>query len=45
MTDLTMSNIVIGTCFTKVTDGVDFVDYLVLPRSSTDFATGGTGCP
>ncbi|HEX7699182.1 MAG TPA: hypothetical protein VF403_00585 [Kofleriaceae bacterium] len=46
MTDITMSNIVQGTCFAKVTGVVDyFVDYLVLPRSSADFATGGTGCP
>jgi hypothetical protein len=46
MTDITMSGIARGTCFAQVTGVVDyFFDYLVLPRSSTDFATGGTACP
>jgi hypothetical protein len=46
MTDLTMSNIARATCFSAMTGVVDyFYDYLVLPRSSADFATGGTSCP
>ena len=46
MTDITMSNISRTTCFAQVTGVVDyFYDYLVLPRSSSDFATGGSGCP
>jgi hypothetical protein len=46
MTDITMSSIVRATCFSQVTGVVDyFYDYLILPRDSTGFATGGTGCP
>ncbi|MEP6866515.1 MAG: hypothetical protein ABJE66_38215 [Deltaproteobacteria bacterium] len=46
MADITMSNIARATCFSKVTGVVDyFFDYLVLPRSTSDFATGGTSCP
>jgi hypothetical protein len=46
LTDITMSNIVRTTCFSNVTGVVDyFYDYLLLPRSAADMATGGTGCP
>ena len=46
LTDITMSNIARATCFANMTGVVDyFYDFLVLPRSSSDFATGGTGCP
>jgi len=46
LTDITMSNIAQGTCFAHLTGVVDyFIDYLVLPRTSADFMTGGTGCP
>ena len=45
-TDITMSSIVRTTCMAKVVGVVDyFFDYLILPRSAADFATGGTGCP
>ncbi|MEO8840793.1 MAG: hypothetical protein ABI591_16235 [Kofleriaceae bacterium] len=46
MTDLNMASITRAVCFSAMTGVVDyFYDYLVLPRSSADFATGGTGCP
>src|SRR5262249_54362126 len=46
LTDVTMSGIARATCFSQMTGVVDyFFDYLVLPRSASDFATGGTGCP
>src|SRR6185312_11306802 len=46
LADITMSSIARSTCFSKVTGVVDyFFDYLILPRSTSDFATGGTGCP
>lgn len=45
-TDITMSNITRTTCFSKTVGVVDyFFSYLLLPRSSADFATGGTSCP
>ena len=44
--DITMSGIVRATCMAKVVGVVDyFFDYLILPRSAADFATGGTSCP
>jgi hypothetical protein len=46
LTDITMSNIARATCFSNATGVVDyFYDYLLLPRSAADMATGGTGCP
>jgi hypothetical protein len=46
LTDITASGIARTTCFSNMTGVVDyFYDYLVFPRSSADFATGGTGCP
>ena len=46
LTDITMSSIARTTCFSDMTGVLDyFFDYLVLPRSSADFATGGTNCP
>jgi len=46
LTDITMSSIARGTCFGQMTGVVDyFYDYLVLPRSGTDFNTTGTACP
>src|SRR5439155_503285 len=42
----TMSGIARGTCMASVTGVVDyFYDYLLLPRSTTELTTGGTGCP
>lgn len=44
--DITMSNIMRGTCMAKTVGVVDyFYNYLLIPRSTADFATGGTGCP
>lgn len=46
LVDITMSSITRTTCFGKMVGVVDyFFDYLVLPRSTSDFMTGGTGCP
>jgi hypothetical protein len=46
LTDITASSIARSTCFSNMTGVVSyFYDYLVYPRSSSDFATGGTGCP
>lgn len=45
LADITMSSIKRDTCM-DVTGVVDyFFDYLILPRSASDFDTTGTGCP
>jgi hypothetical protein len=46
LADITMSSIARTTCFGTMTGVVDyFYDYLVLPRSTADFATTGGTCP
>ncbi len=46
LSDITMSGVARNTCLSSVTGIVDyFYDYLVLPRTSADLVTGGTGCP
>jgi hypothetical protein len=46
LADITMSNITQGTCLAHATGVLDyFFEYLVLPRTGADFATGGTACP
>jgi hypothetical protein len=46
LTDIANSGISRATCLGTVTGVVDyFYDYLILPRTASDFSTGGTGCP
>jgi hypothetical protein len=46
LSDITASGIARNTCFSSVTGVVDyFYDFLLLPRQTSDMATGGTGCP
>ncbi|HEY3803652.1 MAG TPA: hypothetical protein VGL61_13645 [Kofleriaceae bacterium] len=45
LTDITQSNIAVDTCLGTLTGVVDyFYQFLIYPRSSSDFSTGGTGC-
>ncbi len=45
LTDITMSGIKVDTCLATLTGVVDyFYNFLIYPRSSSDIATGGTGC-
>ncbi len=46
LADITMSGIARNTCLSSATGVLDyFYDYLLLPRQSSELATGGTGCP
>jgi hypothetical protein len=45
LTDITQSGIEVDTCLATLTGVVDyFYQFLIYPRSSADFSTGGTGC-
>jgi hypothetical protein len=45
LTDITMAGIKVDTCLATLTGVVDyFYNFLIYPRSSSDIATGGTGC-
>jgi hypothetical protein len=45
LVDITQSGIEVDTCLATLTGVVDyFYDFLVYPRTTSDFSTGGTGC-
>ncbi len=45
LVDITQSGIGVDTCLATLTGVVDyFYDFLIYPRTTSDFATGGTGC-
>jgi hypothetical protein len=45
LTDITQSGIAVDTCLGTLTGVVDyFYDFLIYPRTASDFSTGGTGC-
>jgi hypothetical protein len=45
LTDITQSSIAVDTCLGTLTGVVDyFYQFLIYPRSASDFSTGGTGC-